>query len=140
MDVLEPISFGLRKFSLAVDKGIKRDGKMVVDRTLRDQVVKKLFNENVTLRKKTADRDLNKSVEVLKKDNDVLKLCNIKQSRLIFNLKQESVIKNQMQHECVICFESVHKPGLLKILECGHVFHDECVKILSKCPLDRSVV
>jgi hypothetical protein len=113
-----------------------------VSQTLRDQVVKKLFTENVRLRRDgTSDHsktisNLSKSVETLKKDNDILKLCAKKQSNIIVRLKKENIIEKQISQECVVCFESLYWPGAIKILECGHVFHDECIRILDKCPMD----
>lgn len=70
----------------------------------------------------------------------MLKLYNSKQSNIIVRLKKENIIERQIAQECVVCFESICKPGTIKILECGHVFHDECIRILEKCPIDRSVL
>lgn len=70
----------------------------------------------------------------------------------IFNLfkKKEENIKNNMDdyiilnkdfenNECLICLEYMIKGDKIKILECGHVYHYNCIKEWFKrkreCPL-----
>ena len=49
---------------------------------------------------------------------------------------QKKVLLNQLQNECVICYESLSGRPLI-LLDCQHVGHFECYQKIDKCPLCR---
>ena len=67
-----------------------------------------------------------------------------------FLKKKEEIVKNDMDeyiilnkdfenNECIICLENMIKGERVKILECGHMYHNDCImewfKHKRECPL-----
>jgi ankyrin repeat protein len=43
------------------------------------------------------------------------------------------------ENACSVCFESLKKDAVIT-LQCGHTFHEECLKSLATCPLCRNPI
>ena len=56
-------------------------------------------------------------------------------------IKKEYIVVNKEfeNNECIICLEKMIKNDHIKILECGHIYHNKCIiewfNRVNECPL-----
>ena len=69
-------------------------------------------------------------------------ICNFfKKKEIVKNKTDDYIILNREfeNNECIICLEYMTKGDKIKILECGHIYHYNCIndwfKIKRECPL-----
>ena len=58
--------------------------------------------------------------------------------------QEKQQIEEEQIEECSICLEKLEKNNSVVILECGHKFHDKCIKnwmkIKKTCPICRKKI
>ena len=86
-------------------------------------------------KKEIFNREL-KSVKTILKDINLKKINLEKQNKLLININNELMKKNEKKNNCSICFDLLNNN--ISAGRCGHCSHTKCLELVSDtCPMCR---
>jgi len=73
-------------------------------------------------------------------DKEIIEIMTHDQKRIYYKIllenKKLNNIYGSLEDDCVICLEKLKgTQSSIKILVCGHIYHDDCVSKCDKCPI-----